>query len=281
MRRFVLFASIAVLTCLLLTACAKKTQDQSTLRTQIAAEIYATLTAVAPTETDTPQPTPTVTITPFPTLSPTPMPQGVIQPVVLNMREGPGLDYAVLDGLKSGDIVSIVGQYSTCAWLKIMTQAGKEGWIKGDSIYVQYTAECASLAHGSFRPATGTVIADKRAVGGLGQLKVQNGTDTDGVVLITTEDGTLLLSFYVRLKEEFTYTGVPNGKMLIYFMLGSNWDGDEKRFMQISSTRKMDQPLEFATTGTSFSVWTISLNPVESGTGKASDVPPDQFPILP
>jgi hypothetical protein len=281
MTRLKLLISIACLMSLLFPACSAKEQDLTSLETQVAAKIYATLTANAPMVTETFNPTATVTITPFPTLSPSPMPQGVILSVILNLREGPGVDYAILEGLKAGEMVYILGQFNNCAWLKIMTQPGKQGWIKGDAIYVQFSAECTSLAHGSFRPPSGTVIVDKRPGGGLGQLVVQNGTDTDGVVVLTTEDGTFLLSFYIRQKEEYAYTGVPNGKIQVFFMLGSDWDGDQKSFMQISSSRKMDQLLEFATSATSFSVWTISLNPMESGTGKASGVPTGQFPIIP
>jgi len=63
-----------LLTSAILGACGSRQTDRDAQATQIAAEIFATQTAQAPTPTHTLLPTPTFTATPTETLTPTPSP---------------------------------------------------------------------------------------------------------------------------------------------------------------------------------------------------------------
>ena len=45
------------------------------------------------------------------------------------LQSGPDLSYAVVQGLKNGDQLSILGQYQNCTWLQVSLQNGATGWV--------------------------------------------------------------------------------------------------------------------------------------------------------
>jgi TolB protein len=55
----------------------------------------------------------------------------------LNVREGPGLNYAVSGTVAQGDILDITGVSADSNWLQIVTADGKAGWISGQAAYVR------------------------------------------------------------------------------------------------------------------------------------------------
>lgn len=272
---------LLILLFVLLPACVRQKVDLVVYETQVAQKIFLTQTAAVPTATITIQPTITPTITLFPTLTPTPIPRGVVLSQVLNLRAGPSIKYPVIGGLKEGELVSVLGKSGQCTWLKVKTQPGVEGWVSGENTLIKVDTPCAALPRGTYRPANGEIIIDMRSGSGSSQFKVLNGTQQDGLVVMARETGAAVLAFYVQSQQEFNINAVPDGSYQIFFMLGSEWDGEAKTFRQLQEIKKMDMPLEFKTTSTSFAVWTISLNPVPEGSGSASEVPFEQFPILP
>lgn len=100
-----------------------------------------------PTPTPIPMPSPTPTPTPLalstlttPTPSVTANPVGpraeVIVPA-LNIRAGPGLDYAVIGGATQGEQFKVVGVDPTGEWLQIVTEAESAGWISAGPSYTR------------------------------------------------------------------------------------------------------------------------------------------------
>jgi hypothetical protein len=95
-----------------------------------------TTTPLPPTDppTLTPEPTtaPPPSETPAPEQSPTPEVQAVVRIVApANVRSGPGLSYAVLGGLNTGDQVPVVGRDAASQWFAIGYDLGPNGvgWL--------------------------------------------------------------------------------------------------------------------------------------------------------
>ncbi len=82
-------------------------------------------------------PTPDATSTESPTAEATALPIGVVQESHLNVREGPGTDYPVMDlewVLEKGDTVKILDQADGegCdTWVQIRMDDNEEGWVCG------------------------------------------------------------------------------------------------------------------------------------------------------
>src|SRR4051794_1555352 len=74
----------------------------------------------------TPEPPPTATLPPPPTA--TPGPAGIVTPKKLNVREGPGTKYSIVQTLTSGAPLNIIGQAVGLNWFKIRLPDGREGW---------------------------------------------------------------------------------------------------------------------------------------------------------
>ncbi len=265
---------------LALAGCAPSPQQMRATETRIAANIFATLTASIPILTSTPIPSLTPTITPFPTLTSRPLPQTSVKSQVLNLREGPDLSYAVLQGLENGDQLSILGQYQNCTWLKVSLQNGTTGWVYGNPSYVELPADCSIIPDGTFRPLNGMLILDKRGGLGANQIKIDNGTAQDSVIVMVKADNSLLAAFYVRTKEQFVLFGIPNGKIQVYFSTGSDWNGNQKKFMTGPTYNLLDSPLNFVTAGDIGGEWNVGL---VSGLGSltpSSEISPDKFPLI-
>ncbi|MBE3144952.1 MAG: SH3 domain-containing protein [Planctomycetes bacterium] len=277
---------IATLLCLIifLSACSSPVKvDLQATETQIASNIFATLTASAPTATLKPNATPTLAPTatplPSPTLTPQPTVPAVVKSVALNFREGPDTTFPVIQGLKEGDKLNVVGQIDACSWLKVILQNGATGWVKGNVELVDLKVDCKTIPIANFRPTNGMLLLDKRTALGQGQLKVNNGTSADCAILMMKPDNTLLVAFFVRSSEDFALFGVPAGKYQVYFMQGQDWDANAKKFNTNLVTRQITQTLEYLEKGESPSVWDISLQAAWSSL-PISDVALANFPII-
>ncbi len=52
----------------------------------------------------------------------------------LNLRGGPGTNYAILDVLHSGDAATATGRDASGVWLQVTTASGQTGWVHGDLV---------------------------------------------------------------------------------------------------------------------------------------------------
>jgi hypothetical protein len=64
----------------------------------------------------------------------------------LNVREGPGTSYRVIASVPKGEIVLPLAGANNCAWLRIRTPKGAEGWVLNQSDLLGFTGSCSSLA---------------------------------------------------------------------------------------------------------------------------------------
>jgi curli biogenesis system outer membrane secretion channel CsgG len=50
-----------------------------------------------------------------------------VKPASLNVRTGPGTNYAIVTGIRGGDRLSVLEQSG--GWIRVRTDSGKEGWV--------------------------------------------------------------------------------------------------------------------------------------------------------
>ena len=82
--------------------------------------------SITPTPSSTPSRTPTP---PEATKSPTPIPFAIVVVDYANIREGPGVMYAVIGYAKRGDKLILLGRDQDANWLFVTLPNGEDGWI--------------------------------------------------------------------------------------------------------------------------------------------------------
>ena len=109
----------------------------------------ATPTPASPT----PGPSPTV-VTAEPTPSPPPAPQ-VVATTNVNVRAGPGVDYAVIGALPPDVPVTVIGRNAQASWWQISVN-GETGWVAGSVVQASQTGQVAIAATPPPPPPTPT-----------------------------------------------------------------------------------------------------------------------------
>lgn len=228
-----------------------------------------------PTPTDTPRPTVTLTPSETPTPTSTPEPDAIVKRPSAQVREGPGTEYATLGTLQPGAEMEVLGEHGGCAWLWIAYGEGF-GWVRHIEGTVELRLPCASLSPGLYRPRTGYIkrISEGR---GRGELKVENGTEKDAVLVLAAGEQTLA-SAYVRAGASFTLDGIRDGEYVLYFATGEGWDG--RTFTEAVRRSRFEDTLPYKTTQTTYSAWTITLHPVVGGAATTESVDADEFPSV-
>jgi uncharacterized protein YraI len=115
------------------------TPDVQATGTQIAARISGTQTASVPTptRTNTPTPIPTSTPTPTSTLTPTHIPPQITTYQTVNVRQGPGVQFAVLRTLRSNTLATIIGKNAGGGWFQIAyPDSSNPGWVSSTVVRV-------------------------------------------------------------------------------------------------------------------------------------------------
>lgn len=205
------------------------------------------------------------------------LPEAAVQVKRLNVRTGPGITYAVVDGVQLGERLSIVGQVDNCAWLQIVTPDGKIGWVSAAKQYVTYTVSCEQITADGFRPHSGTLLGGAVQLAGAGQLMVQSEYRNDAVVVLTRLDGTLVTAFYLRGYETFTLMGIPEGRYQVVYTTGERWDQQTGRFAKNVRYRQFDGDYAIDTTLFASTVHTLRIRPTTGGT---TAIAADEFPDL-
>jgi hypothetical protein len=129
---------------------------------------------------------------------------------------------------------------------------------------------------GTIRPSTG-VIKSNQDSGGYGELTVENGTTSDGVVILTLSDKPVM-SAYIRSGDSFTMKGILDGTYYLYFSTGADWNG--KAFTTTPSHQKFEDAFEFSTGSTTYTTWSVTLQGVVGGTAATENIDESQFPDI-
>lgn len=123
--------------------------------------VIFTVNAPAPTATSAPPPKPAETPTPPPTATPdtstitattAALPDSVLETPTLtvtaeivNVREGPGTNYAVIGQLQNGQTTAVKGKSADGAWWQIAFQNGN-GWVFGELTQANAAAQSVTVA---------------------------------------------------------------------------------------------------------------------------------------
>lgn len=150
------------------------------------------------------------------------------------------------------------------------------GWVSGAAQYIDLRTNCSSIPAGTFRPLTGIIKPNQRG-GGSGTLTVDNGTTTDGLVILTLDD-VAIMAVYVRASDSFKMQGIRDGTYYLYFSTGEAWDG--QRFTVNPRYQKFEEPFQFTTGATTYTTWSITLHGVVGGTASAENISEGEFPAI-
>lgn len=101
-------------------------------------------TATPEPPTATPEP-PTATPEP-PTATPEPRPEVVVNNPRVNVRSGPGADFAVLGQVLQGQRLEIVGRDQAAEWWQICCFEGQTGWLASEVVTAEGPLERVALA---------------------------------------------------------------------------------------------------------------------------------------
>ena len=119
---------------------------------------------------------------------------------------------------------------------------------------------------------------------GKGKLTLDNGLAEDACVKLI-QNGKMVVSFYVRSGDKFTYSTIRDGSYSVLYCTGYGWDTNVRNFARGRQAARFDAPLEYRTrqqsdsTGTTTftNVKTLTLHKVASGNAKTSSVALDEF----
>ena len=142
----------------------------------------------------------------------------------------------------------------------------------------QFGASIPPITQDGARTAgTGAIVAGG-VKHGLGQLTITNGGDTDATVGIVAGQGAPLVTVYMGHGGTFTLHHIPDGTYTIYVTSGADWDGGARLFSRNCDFEQFDQTMDFTTTSTQYTTYTITLTPVAGGNASESSVDPGSFP---
>jgi hypothetical protein len=133
------------------------------------------------------------------------------------------------------------------------------------------TPTCGGAA---VRPESGATVGGKQ-YGGLGTLKIENGTDDDALALLVDERGIVGRAVYVRSGQTDVIGSVPVGTYRLRFQLGKEWLAS-RRFCQVSASSEFNDPFEFRESpsehATEYSAFEVTFHPVFGGTARTHSI---------
>jgi hypothetical protein len=131
-----------------------------------------------------------------------------------------------------------------------------------------------------YRLANGDVINDHRR-GGMGQLTVDNGTDSDAVLTLT-QGGSPVVSLYVGHGDKATLTRITDGTYQVFFTTGVDWSVQDRLFTRSCAFSQFDESASYSTIQESgevrYKAYHLTLQPVLNGNATTSSVPARNFP---
>lgn len=140
-------------------------------------------------------------------------------------------------------------------------------------------AQQPALPKASPRPANGTVL--KRAAnfsGGLGTLSIHNGTDADAIVkLVPVRSTGVSVAVYIQSNSTTTVTGIPDGSYEVLFATGRGYYAAKNSFVSGLNCSAFDTNLDYRTTESTYSTWSITLNAVANGNATTSPMSDSSF----
>lgn len=140
----------------------------------------------------------------------------------LNIRQGPGMDYASIGVAAQGDVFDITGVSPNGAWLQIVTAGGAPGWISSRPAYTRVLGSLDSFSPAGAQatalpaPAASPALANSAPAAGGGRLVFSTGSGGD--LYAVNADGTGLQKLAGGVIDPVVS---PDGAQVAF----TRWDG--------------------------------------------------------
>lgn len=122
--------------------------------------------------------------------------------VALNLRQGPGTGYAIVDVLRAGDVGTATGRDAAGTWLRVAMSGGRAGWVYGEFVTVSDAiaglpvVTPAAAPTGRAAPTAGNTIVFQTSSGGAIYAMNADGSNlrylTTGIDPALSPDGRLV-----------------------------------------------------------------------------------------
>jgi dipeptidyl aminopeptidase/acylaminoacyl peptidase len=196
----------------------------------------------------------------------------------LNLRQGPGTTYTIVDVLHSGDTGTATGRDTTGAWLQVKMTNGGAGWVYGEYVtlsgdasvlpVVQATAPAAAPASRAAPASVGNTIVFQTSSGGAIYAMNANGSNlrylTTGMDPAISPNG--------RLVAFTRWSGSSTGVLGDLWVIGIDGSGERKVLGEVQQPKSP--------------IWsadgkTIILNIQRGKSLSPVRCIPDEFPVPP
>lgn len=132
------------------------------------------------------------------------------------------------------------------------------------------------------RPDSGAEMLKNGKKGGLGKLKISNGTDNDAIAkLVDTTTGKTYRQVYIWRYTYLTITNIRQGRYYLMFATGRDYAPSIAKFTSDQSYEKFDEILEYTEireiSGVKWKEYSATLNPVSYGNARTSSVGESDF----
>lgn len=130
------------------------------------------------------------------------------------------------------------------------------------------------------RLSTGTFLV--RTSTGMGELTIENGIDFDAIIVLSRSDmpKEAVISVYIRSKDSYTISNIPDGTYILYYSLGNDWDNQLKEFSISEGSSRFEAELKFETTNSFSTTYSATLYGVVEGNARTRHVDKSEFPII-
>jgi len=121
---------------------------------------------------------------------------------------------------------------------------------------------------------------------GLGQLKIDNGTNLDAIAkLVNASTNKSIFTVYIKAKNTYSISKISDGNFKLFFNLGNDWDTEIKAFMVNSGYKVFEENFDFTTSEyeegdyvhTQYATFSVTLNPVIGGQAKTDEINAIEF----
>ncbi len=153
------------------------------------------------------------------TVEPTPGPQAEVIVAALNLRQGPGVDYPIIEVARAGDVFDVVGTNLPGDWLQVDIGSDKNGWISGQPYSRLLTSARDNVPVVEVSPpAPSSSTSAGQAAGGEGKLIFMTGSGGD--LYVVNVDGSNLRRLTGGVIDPVVS---PDGRQVAF----TRWDGAE------------------------------------------------------
>jgi|GEM_PF-1566242 len=125
----------------------------------------------------------------------------------------------------------------------------------------------------------GTILSKNSSyLNGPGKLKIDNGTNLDAVAkLVNVRTNKSVITVYIKAKSIYNILKISDGNYKLFFNLGNDWNTEVKAFSINSSYEVFEETLDYFTSESKYSTFSVTLNPVIDGNAETNDVNPVEF----